>query len=62
MIGVGDTNNKDIKGIGWECVGWVQLTQDAAQEMSLANSVVNFRIPKKAESFFTSWAASLPKS
>jgi hypothetical protein len=54
MTGVGDNINEDIKGI-WESmfVGWVQLTQDVVQEISLAKSVVIFRVSENRRIFFT---------
>jgi hypothetical protein len=34
----------DLREIGWEDVGWVQLTQDRGQWRAVVNTVMNLRV------------------
>jgi hypothetical protein len=44
-----------LKGAGCEGVHWINLAQDRTSWLALVNTVMNFRVPKKAGIFLTSW-------
>jgi hypothetical protein len=35
----------DLKEIGWDGVGWIDLAQDRDQPMDPVNTVMNLRVP-----------------
>jgi hypothetical protein len=35
----------DLKGIGWEGLGWIHLVQDRDQWRALVSTVMNLRVP-----------------
>jgi hypothetical protein len=39
---------------GWEGVDWMHLAQDRDQWQAVVNTVMNLRVPQKAENFLTS--------
>jgi len=43
----------DLKKIVWEGVDWMHLAQNRDQWQALVNTVMNFRVPQKAENFLT---------
>jgi hypothetical protein len=40
-----DNIRMDLRGIGWEIVHWMHLTQDRDQWRGLVNKVMNLRVP-----------------
>jgi hypothetical protein len=44
----------DLREIGWEDMDWMHLGQDKDQRRALVNTVINLRVPLKAENFLTS--------
>jgi hypothetical protein len=44
----------DLMEIGWQGMDWMQLAQDRDQWRALMNTVMNHRVPQKAENFLTS--------
>jgi hypothetical protein len=40
-----DNINTDVREIGWEGVIWIHLAQDRDQWRTLANTVMNLRVP-----------------
>jgi hypothetical protein len=39
---------------GWEGVDWMHVAQDTDRWRAVVNTVMNLRVPQKAENFFTS--------
>jgi hypothetical protein len=35
----------DLRGIGWDGMGWIDLAQDKDQWRALVNMVMNLRVP-----------------
>jgi len=35
----------DLKAVGYESVGWIQLTHDTDQWRNLGNTITNRRVP-----------------
>jgi hypothetical protein len=40
-----DNIKMDLREIGWEGMGWIDLAQDKDQWGALVNTVMNFRVP-----------------
>jgi hypothetical protein len=38
-------NIKDLREIGWDDMGWIDLTQDRDQWRALVNTVMNLGVP-----------------
>jgi hypothetical protein len=36
---------RDLREVGWDCVGWIDMAQDRDQWTALVNMVLNLRIP-----------------
>jgi hypothetical protein len=49
-----DTIKNDLKGTGWEVVDWINLALDRIQWRAVVNTVINLRIPLKADIFLIS--------
>jgi hypothetical protein len=49
-----DNIRMDLTEIGCEGVDWVHLAEDRDQWQALVNTVMNLRVPGKAENFLTS--------
>jgi len=43
----------DLKEIGWEGVGCIDLPQDREKELATVNAEVTFRVPSNAGNFLT---------
>jgi hypothetical protein len=39
-----DNIKMDLREIGWDCVDWIDMTQDRGQWRSLVNMVLNLRV------------------
>jgi hypothetical protein len=35
----------DLRDIGWDCIDWIDLTQDRNQWIAIVNTVMNLRVP-----------------
>jgi hypothetical protein len=44
----------DLREIGWEHVDWRHVAQNRDQWRAVVNTVMNIRVPPKAENFLTS--------
>jgi hypothetical protein len=40
-----DNIKMDLRGIGWDGVGWIELAQDRDHWRALVNMVMNLRVP-----------------
>jgi hypothetical protein len=40
-----DNIRMDLREVGWEIVGWINLAQDKDQWLILVNAVMNLRVP-----------------
>jgi hypothetical protein len=40
-----DNIKMDLREIGWDVVGWIELAQDRDQCRALVNTVMNLRVP-----------------
>jgi hypothetical protein len=40
-----DNIKMDLREIGWNCMGWIDLAQDRHQWRALVNTVMNLRVP-----------------
>jgi hypothetical protein len=47
----------DLREIGWDGVGWIDLAQDRDQWRALLNTVMNIRVPKNAGKFLSCCAS-----
>jgi hypothetical protein len=36
---------RDLRGIGWNCIDWIDLAQDSDQWRALVNMAVNLWVP-----------------
>jgi hypothetical protein len=41
----------DLREIGWDCMDWIDLTQDRDQWRALVNTAMKFRVPQNAGKF-----------
>jgi hypothetical protein len=48
-----DNIKLDLREIGWDAMDWIDLAQDRDQWRALVNTVMNFRVPKKAGNFLS---------
>jgi hypothetical protein len=53
---MGDMSTELIKEIRYEGVDWIHLAQDTVQWRTLVNTIMNFRIFKKAKNLLTTLA------
>jgi hypothetical protein len=44
----------DLREIGWNGIGWIDLAQDMDQWRALVNTVKNLRVPYNAGKFLSS--------
>jgi len=49
-----DNSKLDLKDVGWESIGWIDLAQDRDRWRTLVNAVMNLRVPQKVGYFLTS--------
>jgi hypothetical protein len=40
-----DNIRMDLRGIGWEDVDWMHLTQNKYQQRAVVNTIINLRFP-----------------
>jgi hypothetical protein len=40
-----DNIKMDLRGIGWDCMDWLDLAQNRDQWRALVNTVMNLRVP-----------------
>jgi hypothetical protein len=45
----------DLREIGWDSMDWTDVAQDRDQWRALVNTVMNFRVPKNAGNFLSSY-------
>jgi predicted small integral membrane protein len=41
----GDNIQIDLQEVGWRHMGWIDLAQDRDRWQTLANALINFRVP-----------------
>jgi hypothetical protein len=46
-----DNIKMDLREIGWDGVGWIELAQDRVQWRALVNTVMNLPVPKNCWEF-----------
>jgi hypothetical protein len=49
-----DNIKMDVRGIGWDGMDWINLTQSMDQWRAFMNAVINLRVPKNAGNFLSS--------
>jgi hypothetical protein len=49
-----DNIKTDLREIMWEVVDWMHMTQDRVEWWAVVNTVMNLRVPQKAENIFSS--------